>query len=162
MPLELQIIIASALPVTELRGAIPWFVATHPELSAWYVYWWAVIGNLLPVAFLLWFLPKFTDFVHKNFPAHNVIKRAIDWVYKKSHAKHGQKFYRYGSLALILIVALPLPGTGGWTGSLLAFLFNIKYWKALWLIAVGVVIAGIIVTLLSQGGVDLFHSMQSR
>lgn len=159
IPVELQIMISSMLPITELRGAIPWFLATRPDLSVCLVYILAVVGNILPTFFLLWFLPKFTDFVHRHFPDHNFLKKIINWIYKKSHAKHSKKIEKYGSLALILIVAIPLPGTGSWTGSLIAFLFNIPYWKAMGLISIGVLIAGLVVTGVSLGGIDLFHVM---
>ncbi len=159
VPVEFQIMISSMLPVTELRGAIPWFLATRPDLSVWLVFTLAVVGNILPTFFLLWFLPKFTDFVQKHFPDHNFLKKIINWVYKRSHSKHSEKFYRYGSLALIIVVAIPLPGTGSWTGTLLAFLFNIPYWKAMGLISIGVVIAGLVVTGVSLGGIDLFRMM---
>lgn len=159
MPVEFQILIPSMLPVTELRGTIPWFLATRPDLSIWYVFLWAVIGNIIPCFFILWFLPRFTAFVYRYFPNHNWIKKLIDWIYKKSRQKHDKRFYRYGALALIIIVSIPLPGTGGYTGSLLAFLFNIPYWKAMALISLGVVIAGLVVTGISLGGIDLFYAL---
>ncbi len=161
MPVELQIISLSMLPVTELRITIPLFLATRPELPVWYTVILCIVGNILPTLFLLWFLPHFTAFVHKYFPDKNIIKRLINWVYRASRQKHGQKFYRYGSLALIILVAVPLPGTGAYTGSLLAFLFNIPYLKALGLISLGVVIAGLIVTVISLGGIDLFYALSA-
>jgi uncharacterized membrane protein len=161
MPVELQIVIPSMLPITELRGTIPWFLATRPDLSIWYIYLFAVIGNMIPNFFILLFLPWFTDLVHKHTPDNNFIRRSVDWLYGVSHRRHSKKFYRYGSLALIIVVAIPLPGTGSYTGSLLAFLFNIPYWKAMGLISIGVLIAGIVVTAVSLGGIDLFYALTS-
>jgi uncharacterized membrane protein len=78
-------------------------------------------------------------------------KSIIHWFYKKVHKEHSKKFLRLGSLALIAIVAIPLPGTGSWTGSLIAFLMGIPYWKAISLIFIGILIAASIVTGLSSG-----------
>ena len=78
-------------------------------------------------------------------------KSIIHWFYRKVSKEHSDKFYRWGSLALVIIVGIPVPGTGSWTGSVLAFLFNIPYWKALLLIFAGILISGTIVTALSTG-----------
>ncbi len=156
MPLFLKILLSASLPITELRGTIPWFLANNPEIPLWQIFTLAVIGNFLPVLFLLWFLPRFTDFLHQKFHSKNIISRLITWFYQRAHGKHSEKFYKYGALALIIVVAIPLPGTGGWTGSLLAFLFNIPYRKAALLILTGIILAGIIVSFLSLGGIAVF------
>ena len=70
-------------------------------------------------------------------------KSIIHWFYNKVTKDHGPKFTRWGAIGLILVVGIPLPGTGSWTGSLLAFLFGISYWKALGLIFIGILIVGL-------------------
>ncbi|MDF2379255.1 MAG: small multi-drug export protein [Candidatus Gracilibacteria bacterium] len=88
---------------------------------------------------------------HKAYQAAIEEKSIIHWFYAKVSAQHSDKFYRWGGLALILIVGIPIPGTGSWTGSLLAFLFNIPMGKALFYIFLGIVMAACIVTALSTG-----------
>jgi len=129
----LKVLFISMLPISELRGAIP--IGLHAGLPVLLVYFLAVLGNLVPVIFILllakYFCPKWLCCHVKN--------------------KHNHKFIKWGDLALISFVAIPLPFTGAWTGALAGVVFNIPFWRALGLIAIGVIIAGIVVSLLSLG-----------
>ena len=131
------------LPVTELRGAIP--MAIHlfklPPESAFF---WAVLGNTIPNFFILWLLPPISNFLMKK--SHR-LNRFFTWLFDKTRKKHTKKFNEQGSISLILFVAIPFPGSGGWTGSLIAFLFGVRYWHAMGLISIGIILAGILVTL---------------
>lgn len=145
---SLYTIALSMAPIIELRGAIPvgYFVF---DLPLWYVALISIAGNILAVAIVLWILPKVVIFFSKWIP---IIHKVMEWVFEKTRAKHSHKMVLWGEIALILFVAIPLPGSGGWTGALLAYLFDVKYKNALGLMSVGIIIAAIIVSLLCLGG----------
>jgi len=137
---ELIVVIVSALPIVELRGALP--IAINLFHMPWY---WAlclaVIGNLLPVPFLLLFLESLAKGVSRVDSG----KKLVDWVFRRTRQR-GKIIERYEKIGLALFVAIPLPMTGAWTGSVAAFLFGPKFNYALLSILFGVIIAGAIVT----------------
>ncbi len=146
LPPELTTVIIANLPLIELRGAIPF--ALFYGVSPIWAYFLAVIGNLIPVIFILALLKPISFFLAK----HSLFfDRFFNWLFVRTRAKHNKKIKRWGALALILLVAIPLPMTGGWTGALVAFLFGFSFKKALGLITLGVLIAGLAVTLASLG-----------
>jgi uncharacterized membrane protein len=142
IPRELIVIIISALPVLELRGALP--VAIELLNMPWY---WAfclvVIGNLLPVPFILLCLEPLA----KGISRVGIGKKLVDWVFQRTR-RRGKIIERYERIGLTLFVAIPLPFTGAWTGSIAAFLFGLKFYRSLLFIFFGIVIAGAIVTVL--------------
>jgi len=143
---ELVVLIISALPVVELRGALP--VAINLFDFPWYyALFWAIIGNLLPVPFILLFLNAVTKWLSKI----NFFKRMFNWLFERTR-RRGRIVERYERIGLALFVAIPLPLTGAWTGSLVAVLLGLKLKTAFLSIFVGVVIAGVIVTCLSLLG----------
>ncbi len=144
---EIQTIILAMVPINELRGTIPLAISVfHLEPSK--AFFFSVIGNILPIFFLLWFLPKFSGFLIQKYKFFNIF---FSWLFSRTRDRFYKKYQKFGDFALILFVALPLPFTGAWTGAVASFLFGIPYWKGLILISFGVIIAGIIVTLLSTG-----------
>lgn len=136
---ELIVFIISVLPVTELRGALP--LAINLFGMPWYkAFCLAIAGNLLPVPFLLLFLESLARRVSRV----SFGKRLVDWIFQRT--RHRGKFIeRYERMGLVLFVAIPLPMTGAWTGSIAAFLLRLKFRYALMSILSGVVIAGAIV-----------------
>jgi len=116
----------STLPITELRGSIP-IALTVYKLSTWEAYAWALLGNSLPVIFLLLFLEPFSLFLSKNF---SFFRTFFNWLFERTRRKHSRKFEIFEELALILFVAIPLPMTGGWSGAVAAFVFGIPFKKA--------------------------------
>ena len=139
---ELIVVIIAALPVVELRGALP--VAINLFHMPWY---WAfclsVIGSLLPVPILLLFFESITKVISKV----EIGNRLVNWVLKRTR-RHGEVIEKYERIGLILFVAIPLPVTGAWTGSIAAFLLGIKFNYAFLSIFCGLIIAGAIVTCL--------------
>lgn len=131
------------LPIFELRGSIPMALGIYhlPVLSA---FWISIVGNLIPVVFLLWLLKTIPDFLSHRFYFFN---RFFTWLFERTRDKHNGKFAKWKEYALVILVAIPIPFTGAWTGSLCAFVFGIPSKRAFFLIGLGVVIAGIIVTL---------------
>ncbi|MBE0479402.1 MAG: small multi-drug export protein [Dehalococcoidia bacterium] len=142
----LSIFLTAALPVAELRGAIPLGILEH-NVSWPLVFLIAFAGNLLPVPFLLLFL----DPVSRILSRVGILRTLINWIFEVSR-RRGGLVEKYGTLGLIIFVAIPLPITGAWTGSIIAFLLGLKFWRALPAIMLGVFIAGIIVTSLTTIG----------
>jgi len=138
-------------PIGELRLAIPVGLAVY-NLNELWVYFVSVAGNLVPVVLLLLFLGPvskwFSDRV--NF-CHNFFQN----IFEKTRQKHTAKIEKYGFWALAFFTAIPLPITGGWTASLVAFLFDIPFKKALGAISLGVAVAGLIVLLVVKTGVAI-------
>ena len=149
----LFIMLISMLPVSELRGAIPLALGVY-KMSPVEAFFWAILGNIIPVIFILWLLDPFSRFLMKHSEFCN---NFFVWLFKRTRSRHSRKFKKWKSLALIVLVAIPLPMTGAWTGSIAAFIFGISYFKALGLIFLGVVIAGLIVTLASMGTLNILR-----
>ncbi len=143
---ELAVLLIAALPISELRGAIP--VAINLFHFPWYyAFVIAVIGNLLPVPLILLFLNS-TSKMLCRIPW---FERMFNWLFEHTK-KRGSLIEKYGIIGLALFVAVPLPATGAWTASLAAVLFGMRFRDSLLSIAVGVFIAGVIVTCLSLLG----------
>ena len=142
----------SCLPILELRGGLVAAYLLHlPLIPAMIV---CYIGNMLPIPFLLIFVKKLLHWFGK----FKIFKGFVDWLENRGQQKADemkQKESKWKEWGLMAFVAIPLPGTGGWTGSLVAAFLNMDNKKAFKVIAVGVAIAGIIVAALSYGLVDV-------
>ena len=140
---ELAVFITSMLPIVELRGALPLAINLYhiPWPRAFII---AYIGNLVPVPFILWLLKPIVKLLSKIKPIGN----AFSWLFKRTRTKSSVMIEKYEEIGLLAFVAIPLPGTGAWTGALIAFLFGLDFKKSLLVIALGVLIAGVIVTCL--------------
>jgi len=136
----LKILFVAALPIAELRLAIPWAIEIL-ETPWYYAFLIAVIGNILPVPFILLFLEAATRLLSKV----AVFERFLNWLFERTR-RRGKIIHKYKRIGLVLFVAIPLPVTGAWTGALAAVLFGIKFKHAFISIFIGVIIAGIIVT----------------
>lgn len=139
-----QIFFLSALPVTELRVTLP--LALAKGITPVRSYLLAVIGNMLPVIPLLFLLQP----ASRIFSRVPVLDRLFQKLLQSSRRKSGQ-ISKYGYLGLLFFVAVPLPGTGAWTGAILAWLFGLDIILSALAIAAGVVTAGAIVLLASLG-----------
>lgn len=149
IPKELIIFIISMLPIVELRGGM--IAAKLLDINLAEAFTICYIGNLIPIPFILLFIRKIFGWLKKfNGPASLVNK-----LEEKSMAKK-DKVMRYKNWGLLLFVAIPLPGTGGWTGALIAALLDIRMRKSLPIIALGVLIANLIMTLFSYGLLGVF------
>ncbi len=138
-------ILIAALPVGELRAAIPlaifrWGV---PPFEA---YAYSVFGNFLPVIPLLWF---WRHAAHRLMAWHPFFHRLFHAVFDRTHRKHGKRFATASVFALFVFVAIPLPLTGAWTGTVAAYLFGIPFRRAVFAIGAGILVSGILVSLSS-------------
>jgi uncharacterized membrane protein len=139
---ELIVVIISALPVVELRGALP--VAINVFHMPWYwAFCLAVVGNMLPVPILLLFFESLARIVSKV----EIGRKLVDWVFRHTR-RHEKIIQKYEWLGLMLFVAIPLPMTGAWTGAIIAFILGMRFTYAFLSILCGVIIAGAIVTCL--------------
>ena len=142
--------LVSMVPVIELRGAIP--IATGMGLSPWVAIPVAIVGNLLPVPFIIIFIKKIFAWMRKTSPKLNGI---VDKMEAKAE-KNKEKVLRYAFWGLALFVAIPLPGTGAWTGALVAAMLDMPLKKAFPSVVIGVLSAGIIISFVSYGAAALF------
>ena len=141
--------IISMMPVAELRAAIPY--ALSQGISWPVALPVAIAGNMLPVPFILLFLRRIFALMLK----FRLTVPIVRWMEKRAYAK-SDKVVKYAMVGLLILVALPLPGTGAWTGSLVASVLDLRIKNAVPMIFLGVVIAGIAVTALSLGAIHVF------
>ena len=149
LPHWLGTMIISMVPVLELRGAIPFAVATgmNPVKALLF----SCIGNMIPVPFLILFVrPVFLWL--KNFKAFRPFVEKLE----SKGASHSDKVLKYKFWGLFILVAIPLPGTGAWTGALVAALMDLQLKRALPAIAAGVIVAGLLVTAATTGFLKIF------
>jgi len=152
MSSEIIILLTSMLPITELRATIPLALIVY-EMPVLLAFVLAIIGNLIPVILIIWFL----NLLINKFLIHQIyiFNRFFSWLFERTQKKYSKKFERWRDLALVILVAIPLPFTGAWTGALAAFVFGIPIKRAFPLIALGVLIAGAIVTIITLGVINL-------
>ena len=143
---KLVVFLISMLPIVELRGSIP--VGAALGMTWWVNYLLSAAGNLLPVPFILLFIRA----ILKWMKTVTFLKfdKIAEWVENKAH-KHSSSIRKYGALGLYLFVAIPIPGTGAWTGALIAALFDIRMKHALPAIFLGVLTAGLLMVCASYG-----------
>ena len=141
---DLVIFIISLMPILELRGGLLAASLLHVEYIRALII--CVVGNILPIPVVLLFLKKILDLLEK----WHVTKKIVDWLMKKVDNKR-EKIDKYGYMGLILFVGIPLPGTGAWTGSLLAVVLGLDRKKSFICIIIGILLAAIIMSILSYG-----------
>ncbi len=146
----LMTMLVSMVPIVELRGGIPFGVASG--LPVWLAYIAAVIGNLIPVPFILVYIRRIFQWIRKHMPRLNNV---IDKLEKKAHLK-GATMQKYQYLGLAIFVAIPLPGTGAWTGALAAAFLEMRLKKAFPAAVLGVVVAGFLISILTYGVASIF------
>ena len=136
----------SMVPVIELRAAIPYAIGVGIE--PWLACVLAVIGNMIPVPFILLFIRRIFAWMKR----YEKLGRIVDKLEKRAASK-SETVKKYELVGLCILVAIPLPGTGAWTGALVAALLEMRIKRALPEIFIGVVIAGIVVTLVTALGI---------
>jgi uncharacterized membrane protein len=150
LPEWFRIFFFSMVPWLEARYVMP-FAITVLGWPWWKAFPIAVIGNILPVPFVLLFFQYIEKFL-RRFPFW---VHVMDKLFNYTRRRADTKIKRYEHLGLLLFVALPVPFTGAWTGALIAYLFNLRFTKSLITISIGVIIAATIMTALTIAGVDL-------
>ena len=146
----LTTLLVSMLPVVELRGAIP--VGVGLGLPVWQAAVLSMIGNLLPVPFIIAFVRTLMDWLRQR---SDRARRFVAWLEKKGTGKRADRVRQAKFWGLLLFVAIPLPGTGAWTGALVAVLLNMRMKNSLPPIILGVLTAGLLVSLATAGVIQL-------
>lgn len=144
IPRELIAFFVSLLPILELRGGMIAAFALGVEFIPAFLL--CYLGNLLPMPLILIFIRRFVNWCKTK----KILKWLADWLEQKT-AKNKDKVLKYQTWGLLLFVAIPLPMTGGWTGALVAAMLDMPFKKAMPVIAVGVLIAGLIMSALTYG-----------
>ncbi len=152
LPQPLITFLIATLPVSELRGAIPWAL-TAGGLGWQQAYFYAVLGNFLPVIPLLLLLEPVSLRLRK----YSIWDGFFTWLFERTR-RRSRLVERYEALGLALFVAIPLPVTGAWTGTVAAFLFGVRFKLAVSAILAGIFLAGVVVTLASLGVLGVVSS----
>lgn len=140
---NLSVFLVSMIPLIEERGGL--ILARMLEIPMWEGVFWCVFGNIVPIPFILLLIKKIIHWM-----ADHHLSGVAEWLIRKAE-KNKPKIDRYGFLGLILFVGIPLPGTGAWTGSLVAALFDMDLKKASISILLGIFLAAVIMTAVSYG-----------
>ncbi len=148
---ELCVLFCSMIPIIELRGAIP--MGAIFGLPWWQSYILSVVGNMIPVPFILLLIKAVITWMSRS--KIKFFNKIADFLLRRVE-KRREQIEKYSFWGVCLFVALPLPVTGAWTGSLVAAMIDMKFWKALLSCLFGVMIAGVIMTLISYGAVAVF------
>ena len=148
----LIVLLISMVPLIELRGSIPVAVGMGLDLPEWAILITAIIGNIIPVPFIYFFARKFLEWGNKQKwqPLHKFCNFCL-----KKGEKGGEKLLKKAKggvyWALFLFVAIPVPGTGAWTGTLAASILNLDFKKTIVAVTAGVITAGLIMLAVSLG-----------
>ena len=145
---ELLVFFSAMLPGTELRLSIPLAFALGMSPAEAFCYSFA--GNMVPVLLLPVILEKATDWLRK----FRVFDKLIGWLFARIE-RHSGVIAKYGVVGLVLFVAVPMPGTGGWAGSVAAFLMRMRYRTTVIAVSAGMAIAGVVVTLACMGVIEI-------
>lgn len=149
LSIELTVMLTAALPIIELRGAIP--VGISLGLSPIHATLISLMGSMIPVPFILFTIRPIFNYLKTT----KIFKKLVHRLTDKSMSKSG-KIQKYGAWGLLVFVAIPLPGTGVWSGSLAAALLNMRFKWAFPAILVGNIIAAVIIMGLSNEAFKLF------
>lgn len=136
----------SMIPIIELRGAIP--MGYFFDMPWWQSYLISVIGNMIPVPFILLFINRIIRWMSGS--RIKFLNRVSNWLLKKVD-KNREKIEKYGFWGVCFFIAVPLPVTGAWTGSLVSATIGLKFWRAMLSALLGVMIAGVIMTVIFYG-----------
>jgi len=151
IPRELLVFFAAMLPIGELRAGIPLGLLLGMPGEA--VFFWAELGNILIILLVLKALGPISAWLMKH---SKWCDRVFTKLFHHTRTKHSAKMEKMGEVFIVLLTTIPLPGTGAWTGALLAFLFNVPYWRAILLIFIGNILCGILLLFGVGGAIELY------
>ncbi len=143
---EIIVFIISMCPILELRGGL--IAASLLNMDPWVSYLICMVGNIIPIPLILWLINKILNWMRNN--KNKKISGIAKWLDKKVD-KHKGQIEKYGYWGLVLFVGIPLPGTGAWTGCLIASVLEMDRKKSFLAALLGVFIASVIMMLLSFG-----------
>jgi uncharacterized membrane protein len=149
---QLATFLLAMLPIAELRVAIP-IALKNFNLPIWQAFILSVIGNIIPAILIIYFIGPVSSFLSRS----PKLKKVFEWLFERTRNRFAGNYNLWGNIALMIFVAIPLPMTGAWTGALAAWLFGINKRDSIIYVSLGVIIAGIVVTLISLGVFKIFE-----
>ena len=154
LPPWLAVMIMAALPIAELRLSLPLALVVY-DMNPLRAYFLSVVGNMVPIVPILLLFGPMHALLDNVWP----FKPFFAWLLARVE-KHRGRFERWGALALISFVAIPLPVTGAWTGSVAAFVFKVRKREAFVLLLLGVMIAGCVVMAATYSGLMTYSGLK--
>lgn len=152
LPPQLATMLIALVPIAELRVSIPVALGVY-KLPVWQAIFFSVIADISVAAVIIYFLGPVYNFLSGRF---SWLDKFFNWVFKRTRKNFFHKYEVWGNIALMFFVAIPLPVTGAWTGSVASWLFGIPKKRSLFYISLGVIISAGIVTLISLGFIEIF------
>lgn len=153
MTAELLTALLSATPFFELRLGIPWAM-TFGGLSAADAYLWAVVGNVIAAVIGTLAIDPVVNLVRRYWAwADGIVKK----IFAKTRTEHSHNFNRFGAAFLTFFVAIPIPGSGVYTGIVIAYLFGVSRGATILLTSIGAMLAGVAMLVITSGGIELFE-----
>ena len=149
---QLATFLLAMLPIFELRASIQ-IALENFHLPIWQAFSLSVIGNIIPAILIIYFVGPISEWLSRFRP----LKKFFTWLFERTRNRFDDKYRLWGKIALMIFVAIPLPMTGAWTGALAAWLFGIDKKASIIYVSLGVIIAGILVTLISLGIFKIFE-----
>lgn len=150
-PKELATFLIAAIPVTELRAAIP--VAYEKfGLSAFSAWLWSVLGTFSAMVVIVYLLDPIADFLSRHFA---IFKKFFEWLFEHTRKRANGKIEKYGEWAIFILAAIPIPLVGGYSGALAAFVFGVRRRISLPLLLLGSMVSGGIVLAITLGIVKI-------
>ncbi len=150
-PGELATFLIAAIPITELRAAIP-IAYEKFELSAFSSWLWSVLGTFSAMVLIVLLLYPIADFLSRHFA---VFKKFFEWLFEHTRKRANSKMEKYGEWAIFILAATPIPFIGGYSGALAAFVFGVPLKKSLPLLLFGTMLSGLVVLLITVGAVKI-------
>jgi uncharacterized membrane protein len=152
LPPQLAVVLIALIPIAELRASIP-IALGYYKMSIPEAILWSVVADIFIAAVIIY---SIEPIYNKLAGRLKIIDRFFIWLFRRTRKRFFHKYEIFGNLALMLFVAIPLPITGAWTGSIASWLFDIPKHKSLLYISLGVIISAVIVTLISLGVFSIF------
>lgn len=149
---ELIIFLVSGLPFVELRLGLPLGIAFG--LTPYAAFFLSTLGTLTATIIAIYLLDPVVQFIRRY---SKPLNKLVEKIFAKTRHAHSEKFNRFGALFLLLFVAVPIPGSGGYTGALIAYLFDIPKKYAVLLVGTGVILSGFVMLAIVTGGLELFQ-----
>ncbi|PIR93507.1 ligand-binding protein SH3 [Candidatus Falkowbacteria bacterium CG10_big_fil_rev_8_21_14_0_10_43_10] len=151
IPPQIATMLIAMIPIAENRVSIPVALGAY-QMSVFSAIFWSALGSILAAALVIFLLEKARRIAVKRL---SWADKFFTWLYTRTERKFAKKYEYLGALALTLFVAIPLPMTGAWTGSLAAVVIGIKPLRALLFVSIGVILSAVIVALVSLGVINL-------
>lgn len=153
LPPQLATFLLAMLPIGETRAAIPIALESF-KLPLWQAFSFSILGSYIPALLIIYFIGPVSQWLRKH---SRTMDKFFHWLFERTRKKFADKYKIWGKFALMIFVAIPLPVTGVWTGSLAAWLFAIDKKSSLIYIGLGTIISGIIVSIITLGIKNIFN-----